>query len=176
MVRSTASVLLVNSSNRSTESLNPTMAISPVGPATACVSRMPVLRICGISGSIRELVSTTTKSDIGSPPRLKCVMACSTPLSVIRKSLASSVCTISPVASRTVTGVFTRILRSLMVESGGASWIVVPGVGVIGPAGACPSAAVASNKAPIIAPACLTSDLRRGARVSAGAKAAGCRS
>ena len=64
-------------------------------------------------------VSTTTTSEMGSPPRLKCVIRCSTPLSVIRKSLSSRLCTISPSAFRTVTGVLTKMLCSLMVFPGG---------------------------------------------------------
>ena len=91
---------------------------------------------------MRALVSTTTTSEIGSPPKLKCVIFCGTPLSVIRKSDSSKLCTISPFTSRTVTGVFTSTVRNLIA---GAFWIVAPCSGVIGPSGACAAAQTAMD-------------------------------
>jgi len=64
---------------------------------------------------IRELVSTSTTRETASPPSSKCVIVCSTPLSVILKFLSSKLCTICPLESRTVTGSFTRIVWILIV-------------------------------------------------------------
>src|SRR5215469_4803600 len=104
---------------------------------------MPDLRICGRIGPVLALVSTTTTSEIGSPPRLKCVIFCGTPLSVIRKSDSSRLFTISPFSLRTVTGVFTSTVRTLMVD--GSLGRGAPGSSTRGPAGACARAHGSEN-------------------------------
>src|SRR5207302_7480895 len=70
---------------------------------------MTVLRTAGSSASMRELVSSKITTETGSPPKSKCSIFCSTPLSKMWKSRSVRSSTNSPEASRTVTGAFTNI-------------------------------------------------------------------
>ena len=56
-------------------------AASEVMPITVSVKMMPLWCTVGIMGSMCELVSTTSTTESGSPPRSKCSIFCSAPLS-----------------------------------------------------------------------------------------------